>query len=166
MSLDHFVSIFSAIISFIGLIFVGIQLRDGTRQQRSQSLVEIYGMNRELIALGFTHPQLFDVLEDKKHADPVLERRFLQLWFAYFSLVNGYVNQSIVKGDLKESLVRDLTDFLTLHNARQHWESYGNFYPDSFQALVSNILKKDEPPKGKAAHPGGGRTRRHHDANT
>jgi hypothetical protein len=69
---------------------------------------------------------------------------------------------SVLKGELKESLVRDLTDFLTMKNARHHWQTYGKFYPESFQKLVGDILTNDEPP-AKAAHLG---TRRHHDART
>lgn len=94
MTLDQSIALFSATVSCVGLVFVGLQLRDGTRQQRSQSLVEIYGMNRELISLGFTHPQLFDVLAGK-NTDPGLERRYLQLWFNQYSLVNTYVNMSV-----------------------------------------------------------------------
>jgi hypothetical protein len=161
MTLDQGIALFSATVSFFGLVFVGLQLRDGTRQQRSQSLVEIYGMNRELIALGFSHPQLFDVLAGNK-ADPVLQRRYLQLWFTHFSLVNAYVNQSVLKGDLKESLMRDLTDLLTLKSALHHWDIYGRFYPESFQKLVGDILKKNEPPV-KAAQV---KAHRHHDAKT
>ena len=162
MSSDHWVAVFSALISFAGLLLVVIQMRESTKQQRSQSLVEIYGMNRELISLGFSHPKLFAVLADAKTADPVLERRYLQLWLNHFSLVNSYLNMSVLKGELKESLVRDLTDFLTMKNARHHWQTYGKFYPESFQKLVGDILTNDEPP-AKAAHLG---TRRHHDART
>ena len=102
MSFDHLVALASAVISFTGLLLVVIQLRDSTRQQQSQSLVEIYGMNRELITLGFSHPELFAILADDKHSDPVLQRRYLQLWLNHFSLVNAYLNQSLVKGELKK----------------------------------------------------------------
>jgi hypothetical protein len=142
MTLDHYVSIFSAAISFVGLLLVVLQLRDSARQRASQSLVEIYDMNRQLISLGFSHPELFAILADAKDPDPVLERRYLQLWLNQFSLVNSYLNQSVFKGELKESLVSDLTDFMTLNNMQHHWRKYGRFYPASFQALVDGIIKK------------------------
>ncbi len=150
MTLDQGIALFSATIAFVGLVFVGFQLRDGTRQQRSQSIVEIYGVNRELISLGFSHPQLFEVLADAKKADPILERRYLQLWLNHFSLVDTYLTLAVLKGDLKESLVRDLTDFMTMHNAQRHWQKFGQFYPASFQKLVDDVIKKNEPPE--AAH--------------
>jgi hypothetical protein len=146
MSFDHYVAMISALIAFVGLLLVALQIRDGTRQRQSKSLVEIYDMNRQLISLGFDHPELFAVLADEK-TDPVLERRYLQLWFNQYSLVNAYLNQSLLKGELQESLVRDISDYMTLKNARHHWLEYGGFYPVSFQKLVNEL--KNEPPHHK-----------------
>jgi hypothetical protein len=58
--------------------------------------------------------------------------------------VNAYLNQSLLKGELQESLVRDISDYMTLKNARHHWQRYGEFYPASFQKLVNEL--KSEPP--------------------
>jgi hypothetical protein len=165
VTLDQGIGLFSAIISFTGLLLVVMQLRDTAKTQVSQSLVEIYDINRQLISLGFSHPHLFDVLAGKP-TDRVLERRYLQLWFNHFSLVDSYIRQSVLKGDLKESLVRDLTDFMHLKNARHHWDTYAAFYPESFQTLIGDILKENEPPIGKAAHPDSATAHRHHDAST
>ena len=71
MTLDHFVSLFSAAISFAGLLLVVLQLRDSNRQKEAESLVELYDINRQLLSLGFSHPQLFTILEDAKNADPL-----------------------------------------------------------------------------------------------
>jgi hypothetical protein len=80
VSLDHFVSVFSALLSFVGLILVVIQFRRATTQREAESLVKLADINRELLSLGFDHPQLFPILEDSPKVDPVLERRYLQLW--------------------------------------------------------------------------------------
>jgi hypothetical protein len=148
MSLDNYVAIFSALVSFTGLLLVVLQLRDSNKQRQSESLVEIYDINRQLLSLGFEHPQLFAVLADDQHANPVFERRYLQLWLNHFSLINAYVNQSVLKGELKESLVSDLADFMTLKNAQQNWAKYGRYYPASFQALVNGFVQTKEPPPG------------------
>ncbi len=146
MSLDHIVSIFSAAVSFIGLLFVALQIRASTRQRESDSLVKITDINRELLSLGFSHPQLFTIMEDGKTADPVWERRFLQLWLNQFSLVHSYLTQSVLRAELKENLERDLSDFMAMENMRRHWQRYGMLYPASFQKYVNAILKKVEPP--------------------
>jgi hypothetical protein len=145
MSLDHYVSLFSAVISFTGLLLVVLQLRDSTRQRESESLVELYDINRQLLSLGFSHPQLFAILDDAKNADPVWERYYLQMWLNQLSLSHAYLQRSVVQVELKESLERNLVDFMTLDNMRRHWQRYGTFYPTSFQKCVNEILKKVEP---------------------
>jgi len=165
MSFDHFISLFSASISFVGLVFVGIQLRDATRQRTSDSLVKILDVNRELITLGFSHPQLFVILTGDKDADPVWTQRYLQLWLNQFSLVYSYLQHSVLQGEAKDNLERDLSEFMAMANMRKHWQRYGRLYPASFQAYINEILKKDEPPAGKTAHHAGP-VHRHHDAKT
>jgi hypothetical protein len=141
MTLDNYISLISAGIAFVGLWLL-------MRQTAMESIVKIHGGNRELLLHGFDHPQLFAILADDENADPVLERRYLQLWFNHFPLINTFLNQSFLRGELKRTLVNDLVDFMTLENARRYWVKYGRFYPDSFQALVRKIVKKEPPPGG------------------
>ena len=49
VSLDNYIALASALIALIGLLFVGLQLRAGLKQQQAQSLVEIFSTNRELL---------------------------------------------------------------------------------------------------------------------
>jgi hypothetical protein len=151
MSLDNYIALLSTAISFLGLLLVVLQLREGVRERRSESLVEIYDINRELLSLGFEHPALFAIFEDAKDVNPVLERRYLQLWLNQFSLIHSYLNDSVFRGELKESLIRDLSDFLAQENMQRHWKRYGAFYPVSFQTLVNGIIQKNEPPFGETA---------------
>lgn len=146
MSLDHGVALFSAFISFAGLLLVALQLRDSTKQRESESLVELYDINRQLLSLGFSHPSLFQILEDTKTADSLWEKRYLQLWFNQLSLTYTYMLRSVIQPELKESLERNVADFMLMQNAQTHWRRYGTFYPASFQNYVSQILKKIEPP--------------------
>ena len=164
MTLDQGIAVFSATVSFVGLVFVGVQLRDGTRQRMSDSLVKILDINRELITLGFSHPQLFEILAGNKDADPVWTQRYMQLWLNQFSLVHSYLEHSMLGKEARANLERDLSEFMATPNMRRHWHRFGKLYPASFQAYINQILKTDEPP-GKAAHQGE-TTRRHHDAKT
>jgi hypothetical protein len=151
VSFDNYIALSSALIALIGLLFVGLQLRAGLKQQQAQSLVEIFSTNRELLSLGFDHPKLFEVMTDDETIDPVIERRYLQLWLNQFLLIHTYFNQSVLKGELKDSLIRDLSDFFTQKNMQKHWHRYGRFYPESFQKLVNGILEKIEPPRSATA---------------
>jgi hypothetical protein len=159
---DQKIALFTATLTFISLIFVGFQLRDGTRQQRSQSLMEIYGMNRELISLGFADPVLFRVMADAKDSPPDFERRYLQLWFDHFALINAYLRESLLKGEMRDALLKDLSGLLKLKNAQRFWQEHGTSFPPSFQTLVNELLKKGEPPPRTAHHA----KRVLHDANT
>ena len=152
MSFDPWVSLFSAAISFVGLLLVAVQIRDGTRQRESDSLVKIYDINRELLSLGFSHPQLFAILNDASHADPVWERRYLQMWLNQLSLIHTYVKRAAIRGELKDSLEQNVRDFMTMKNMRRQWHEHGTSYPASFQKLVNDLIAKNEPPPAAAAH--------------
>jgi hypothetical protein len=146
MSSDHWVSVFSTVISFAGLLLVALQIRDSTKQRESDSLVELYDINRQLLSLGFSHPVLLQILEDKKTTDPLMEKRYLQLWLNQLSLSFAYLQRSVAQPELRESLERNLVDFMTMENMRRQWQQYGSFYPASFQKSVNEILEKMEPP--------------------
>ena len=151
MSLDHFVSLFSAAISFVGLLFVAVQMRAANRQRKLESQIRLYDINRELISMGFDKPELFDVLVDKHEVNPVTERRYLQLWLNQLALVNSFKLQGAFQPDVQESFETDFRDIMTMSNMHRHWRKYGKYYPASFQQMVNDTLKKSEPPKA-AAH--------------
>ena len=142
MTLDHAVSLFSATLSFVGLMLVVYQLRASTKQRESDSIVKIYDINRQLLTLGFSHPQLFDILTDAPNADPMWERRYLQLWLNQLSLILTFLNSSVQSTELKACLRQNLTEFFSYENMRRHWKDNAVFYPESFQTLVNEIVKK------------------------
>jgi hypothetical protein len=145
MSSDHWVEIFSALVAFVGLLLVMVQIRDSTRQRRLESLNQVYDINRQLLSLGFSHPQLFDILTDAKNADPTWERRYLQLWLNQFSMIHSYLKHGGFDAEFQDSLERDIADFMTMQNMQRHWSRYGGFYPPSFQKMVNDILGQLEP---------------------
>jgi hypothetical protein len=164
MTFDHLVSLVSACTSLAGLIFVAVQLRDSNRQRESEAIVKLYDVNRQLIALAFSHRSFLKILEDQPVADPLLEKRYLQLWLNQLSLIHTFLKHAVVENELKDELHRNLVDFLSMENMRKHWKHYGSFYPDSFQKRVNQILSKQSEPPAKAAHHE--KTRGTHDAKT
>ena len=164
MTLDQCIALFSAGVSFTGLVFVGLQLRSGTKQRTSDSLVKILDTNRELITLGFSHPELFAILAGGTEADPIWIQRYLQLWLNQFSLVHSYIQNAILPREAKENLERDISEFMATPNMRKHWRAFGHLYPVSFQTYIKDVLKKDEPPKEAAHH--AAKKHGHHDAKT
>jgi hypothetical protein len=152
MPFDHAVALITAICAIISLVFVGVQMRDANRQRESDSLVKIYDINRQLLSLGFDHPKLFDIMNDAENADPVWERRYLQLWLNQFFLIHVFAGRSTIKGELRENLELNLSDSITMNNMRRQWQYRGKFYTPSFQKLVNGIIQKHEPPPMAAVH--------------
>ncbi len=153
MSFDHWIALISSSISFVGLMFVAVQLRDANRQRETESMVKLYDINRELLSLGFSHPQLLEVLEDKKIADALLEKRYLQLWLNQLSLSHTFLQRSVFKIELQDELHRNLIDFIGMKNMQRHWQQYGSFYPTSFQERVGEILELEPPPAAAPVNP-------------
>jgi hypothetical protein len=142
----------SAVIAFVGLLpmfiqlrLVVAQLRATARQQEADSLVKLYGTNRELISLGFPHPELFGVLRDAKNVDPVFEQHYLQLWINHLAMIHHYLQRSVFDRDLQDYLERETADFMTLENARDYWREKGAAFSDSFQAHINGFIKEGEP---------------------
>jgi hypothetical protein len=142
MTLDQGIALSSTIVSVFALLFLAVQVRDGTRQQRSDSLVKILDANRELISLGFSHPELFRVLAGDPKTDPVFSQRYMQLFLNQFSLVHTFLELSMLRGEMRDNLGRDIAEFMAIPAMRQQWEKYGHLYPVSFQTYVNHLLKK------------------------
>ena len=140
MPFDQLVSLFSALISFVGLVFVAWQLRDGNKQRKVESLLHIYAINREIISLGFSNPELFQILHGKK-ADPILERHYLQLWFNQFALIHSFYGRNFFTPEMQDCLELDMRDFLAQDNMRRYWLHQRIYYPESFQRFIDELAK-------------------------
>lgn len=151
MPLEQIVSLFSALISFVGLLLVVVQLRASTDQRKVESLLQVYGINREIITLGFSNPELFQILHGKK-ADPLLERHYLQLWFNQFALIHSFYGRKFFPPEMQESLEQDIRDFLSQENMRRYWLHQRIYYPESFQVFIDRLAgvkagaRRERPP--------------------
>lgn len=54
------------VFSFISIFLVVIQPHDLTAQRKIESLIQISNINRQLRTLGFSTPELFDILHGGK----------------------------------------------------------------------------------------------------
>lgn len=128
------------LLTFAGLLFVAWQMRDANKQNKLESQIQLQGINRELIAMGFSKPELFEIMHGAKEVDATLERRYLQLWLNQLSLFHSLKVEGVLQKDYEESCERDLRDMLELPNMRRHWQKYGKYYPTSFQKSVNDII--------------------------
>ncbi len=142
VSADQWFTILSAFMSFVGLLFVAIQMRVATKQRKLEALHQASDVNRELLSLGFSHPPLFKILQDKKIADLEWERRYLQLWLNQLSVIHSHLRNGSFDTEFHDSLNRSISEFMELGNMQRHWKENGEFYPPSFQARVNEIIGK------------------------
>lgn len=138
------VSLFQTGVSFTGLMMVFVQLRRGTKQRETQSLIEIFNINRHLLTLGFSNPDLFTVLRDGDGVDPAREEHYLQLWSNQMWLIHTFLVQSALTGEIKESLLHSISHFAGHSNFRRYWRENCGFYPTSFRELVAAFIKERE----------------------
>jgi len=142
MTIDQWLSASLDVISFLGFVVVIIQLRDTNRQTRLESQIRLNDINRELISLGLSKPELLEILSDARTADPLVGRRYLQLWLNQLSLVFSFRQNGAFEADYQECCERDVRDMMQLPNMRRHWEEYKKYYPASFREWVNSILNE------------------------
>lgn len=116
-------------------------MRRATVQRELDSLVRLYDSNRQLISLGFEHPELFAVMADDDTVDPVLRERFLQLWMNHLNLLHLFIKNSAFAPELRDSESHALAEFVTHKNMRAHWQQNRAVYPPSFQKRVDAIIQ-------------------------
>lgn len=146
MTMDQWVSVFSALVAFAGLLAVAVQMRENTRQSRLGNISRIYDINRELLSMGFDQPVLFQILNGASGVDPLWEKHYLQMWFNQLSLVHLCLKRGGFDAEFQESLERDIGYFMMLESMRRHWDRFSIFYPDSFKDLVNGIIAKQASP--------------------
>jgi phage antirepressor YoqD-like protein len=152
VTLDSLLTFLGLIVNFAGLLYVAQAMRDGNKQRKMDSQIRLYDINRELISLGFSKPELFAVLKDAKGIDPEIEQHYLQLWLNQLSLFHSLKTAGVVDEEYRESVERDLLDMFEMSSMRRHWQAHGKFYPASFQKSVNDLLNKaGHEPTGEKA---------------
>lgn len=138
-SFDYLAAV-SLVFSFVSIFLVIFQLHNHTEQRKIESLIQIYDINRQLLTLGFSMPELFDVLHDGKNSDPLRERHYLQLWLNQMALIHAITRRGFFPPDQRDSLERDMREFLAQGNMQQHWRLFRHCYPVSFQTFVDALV--------------------------
>jgi hypothetical protein len=118
-----------------------LQWHGHIKQRRLESLIHIYDVNRQLISQGFDHPELFKILEDEPDTDPLLTRRYLQLWLNQLALIHRVHRHGLFNRELQSSMAREVREFMTLTNMREQWKEQRTYFPKSFRRFVDHIIQ-------------------------
>lgn len=129
----------SMTVSFFSLMVVIVQLGELIKQRRAEAVGKIFDINRQLITLGFSNPELFGILHDEPGSDPRLERAYLQLWLNQIVQIFYTQQRGFLAADLRVSLEADARDLLKQENLQRHWRLCRQFYPASFQTYLDTL---------------------------
>lgn len=133
-------------VSFYSFMMGIVQLKELLKQRKLDWVTRIFDVNRQLITLGFSHPELFDILHDLPGADAKLEQHYLQLWLNQAVQIFHTKERGFLEPELSASLEADFRDLLRQENMQRHWRLYRQFYPPSFQAYVDTLAGSGTEP--------------------
>lgn len=132
----------------IGILLTLAELRLLRRQLRLDALIKITDSNREILALGFAHPELWSSLEvvggTDERSDPAAPQRYLQLWTNHLYLIWGARRQGMVSDGEWEAYLCDMAGLLRLTPFRKHWLRAARFYPRRFRRTLDELLPMPE----------------------
>ncbi len=127
-------------ITFCTVLFLYVQVRLFSRQLKLESLIRLKENNREILALGFDHPELFNVLNGKD-VEPEMEKRYLQLWLNQMDIVWHAQHTGLLFRQDAEALRKDTADFFMLPSMQKHWILVRGYYPSGFQVYIDGIIR-------------------------
>lgn len=123
-----------------------VQLKELLKQRKLDWVTRIFDVNRQLITLGFSQPELFDILHDVPGADPRREQHYLQLWLNHAVQIFHTKERGFLEPELAASLEADFRDLLQQENMQRHWRLYRRFYSASFQTYVDTLAATGAEP--------------------
>lgn len=147
MTKDQWISLFGALISLAGFLVVVLQMQEGLKQRRLEVLYQIYDVNRQLLMMAYSDPEIFKILNDKDGVDPDKEKHYLQMWLNQLSMIHSHLQSGGFDEEFSESLRTEIIDWMSCRNMQRHWDRFAYVYPPSFQKLANDILEEVGPPK-------------------
>lgn len=87
MEIPEYIAVISTVISLVGLAVVLMELRRNRHQSKTNALIKIYDISRQLLSMSFSHPELFALIENNDSNNNPTERRYLQLCFNQMTLI-------------------------------------------------------------------------------
>ena len=126
-----------------GITLTLVQLHLFRRQLKLEALIQIMDSNREIVSLGFEHPDLWRALDCQDRAvlaeEATTQRRYLQLWTNHMQVMWAAWRLGLVSGSEWQAYRLDLAEGLKSPALRAHWESVARYYPREFQRLVTRL---------------------------
>lgn len=147
----HYASIFEAIVVFVSLVFIGIQIRHSTKLANAnnvQSLVNLsspfnllLAQNRELLEIWLRGSTQFDEM------DKIDKTRYRFLLFHSMTLQEHIFYQrkeQLLDEPYYESWQRSFEVFFREHRLWLHWDAIKDFYEKDFADYLNSLVLRYE----------------------
>lgn len=149
LEISEWVAVVSVVIAVASL---AVHLRLNLKQSRANALIQIYANNRDLLSMGFDHPQLLKVLSNGQEED--FSRRYLQMWVNHMSLLFQLQKQGSLTREQWQAFELDIRDLMQIPAMETHWQPRGEFYPADFRNFIDGVLVQiNEQKKAEAPLP-------------
>jgi len=121
--------------------FVAVQVRAYLRQLRFDALSRILEVNRQLLLVGFEHPELLTVLEGQTIADFRMQKRYFQMWLNQVHLMWLAHKENLIDETYWDGHSRDFISLANLENFKTHWEGAKTYYEGEFRVFVDSLIQ-------------------------
>ena len=136
---SDFIAVAALAVSIISFL---IQFRHASEQKKIDAEMRVKETNRQLSTLGFSHPELFKVLDDQP-ASARIERAYLQLWLNLYEQIFLDGKRGAFSREFYEGLKRDMRAFFSQKNMQRHWQEHKIYYQTPFQNYANLLLPNE-----------------------
>jgi hypothetical protein len=133
------------LVASVGIVITITQLVLLRRQLKLDTLIKITDSNREIVAIGMSHPQLWPGIEGEDEScsgEFEAQRRYLQLWINHMQLMWGAWRLGVISREEWNAYRLDMADLLHLPSSRDHWERVARFYPKRFRRFIAELRQR------------------------
>lgn len=137
---EYTISLLALAVSLSTLWYLIVQVRAYTKQLKLDSLIKISEINREILSLGFSDSELFDILENDATENTKKAKRYYQLWLNQIDIIWHAQKYDLFDADDNESIRTDIADLFMLGGMRSHWDSVSKYYSKGLCKYIDGIL--------------------------
>lgn len=134
------IGIMALLISLGSLCYVKIQVDAFIRQQKIDVHSRIIEINRNLMGMGFEHPDLLKVVDGQRIENPLRQKKFIQLWINQFELMWRARKARMIDDAYWDALQQDIMFFYKLDFVAEHWKTAKHYYAIDYAGFIDQII--------------------------
>lgn len=138
------VSLVALAASVISVLYVYVQVKTHKRQQQMDFHIRLIEINRELLNMGFEHPELLTLLRGEEIGDKDKQTRFIQMWVNQSLIMWMGKEHGIIGDDAWYSLRKDIATFVNRPPMKAHWQEVAPYYIPAFANFMNGLVQAQQ----------------------